>query len=86
MLLESPNWASRLRRTRGARWIDLRPLEHVVHWTPETLGATLRRAGLEPVSVRTLTWRSELHTPLEAATDIARPGLGMVVWAVARVR
>jgi SAM-dependent methyltransferase len=110
VLVESPNWASRLRHKRGPRWNDLRPLEHVVHWTPATLTATLRRAGLEPVSVRTLTWRSELHTPLEAAADVARPGLarlpsplslhaasvarrfdqrrglGMVVWAVARVR
>jgi SAM-dependent methyltransferase len=75
VLIESPNWASRLRRTHGPRWTHLRPLEHVVHWTPETLGATLRRAGLEPVSVRTLTWRSELHTPTEAAADVARPWL-----------
>ena len=110
MVLESPNWASRLRRERGPRWTDLRPLEHVVHWTPDTLEAALRRAALEPVAVRTLTWRSKSHTPLEAAADVARPwlgklpspvslraasvarrfdqrrGLGMVVWAVARVR
>jgi SAM-dependent methyltransferase len=75
VVVESPNWASRLRRRRGPRWTDLRPLEHVVHWTPDTLGATLRRAGLEPVAVRTLTWSSGLHTPLEAAADIARPRL-----------
>jgi 2-polyprenyl-3-methyl-5-hydroxy-6-metoxy-1,4-benzoquinol methylase len=109
LFLESPNWASRSRRTQGPRWTHLRPLEHAVHWTPKTLRTTLERAGLEPVSVRTLTWRSELHTPLEAAADVARPwlaglpspvslraasvarrfderrGLGMVVWAVARV-
>lgn len=75
VVVESPNWASRLRRERGPRWADLRPMEHLVHWTPDTLGATLRRAGLEPIAVRTLTWRSELHTPLEAAADIARPRL-----------
>jgi SAM-dependent methyltransferase len=75
VVVESPNWASRLRRERGTRWADLRPLEHLVHWTPDTLGATLRRAGLEPIAVRTLTWRSALHTPLEAAADIARPPL-----------
>jgi SAM-dependent methyltransferase len=75
VVVESPNWASRLRREHGPRWADLRPMEHLVHWTPDTLGATLRRAGLEPVAVRTLTWRSALHTPLEAAADIGRPWL-----------
>ncbi|MEA2226862.1 MAG: hypothetical protein QOF04_492 [Solirubrobacteraceae bacterium] len=75
LLVESPNWASRLRRERGPGWADLRPMEHLVHWTPDTLGATLQRTGLEPVAVRTLTWGSALHTPIEAAADIARPRL-----------
>jgi 2-polyprenyl-3-methyl-5-hydroxy-6-metoxy-1,4-benzoquinol methylase len=75
LLVESPNWASRLRRVRGPHWTDLRPMEHLVHWTPETLTATLGRARVEPVAVRTMTWRATLHTPVEAATDIARPWL-----------
>lgn len=75
VVVESPNWASRLRREHGPRWVHLRPMEHLVHWTPDTVAATFRRAGLEPVAVRTPTWRSALHTPHEAAADIGRPWL-----------
>jgi SAM-dependent methyltransferase len=51
--VEVPNWRSVHRRSAGADWIYLRPLEHIAHYTPDTLAATLRRAGLEPILVRT---------------------------------
>jgi SAM-dependent methyltransferase len=75
VVIEVPNWASRARRADGPRWVLLGPLEHVVHWTPDTLAAALRRAGLEPVAMRTPTWPCALHTPLEAAADVGRPRL-----------
>lgn len=53
VMVEVPNWDSRWRRRLGPRWSSLRPLEHLGHYTPETMAATMRRAGLEPVDVST---------------------------------
>jgi 2-polyprenyl-3-methyl-5-hydroxy-6-metoxy-1,4-benzoquinol methylase len=52
--VEVPNWRHRLRRARGPDWEQLRPLEHVVHFSPSTLSRTMRRAGLHP-RVQTVT-------------------------------
>lgn len=52
--VEVPNWRHRLRRARGADWDQLCPLEHVVHFSPQTLSRTMRRAGLNP-RVQTVT-------------------------------
>lgn len=73
--VESPNYASRLRRRQGARWVHLRPLEHLVHFTPDTLRATLEGAGLDPVLITTPTWVVDDHTLDEAAAELAEPRL-----------
>ena len=72
VVVESPNWASVLRRRSGARWIHLRPLEHLVHFTPETVGLAMRRAGLEPVRTGTSSYLSRLHTLDDATSSLAR--------------
>jgi SAM-dependent methyltransferase len=51
VVVETPNYASRLRRVQGERWLHLRPLEHLVHFTPQTMRARARGAGLEPLRV-----------------------------------
>jgi 2-polyprenyl-3-methyl-5-hydroxy-6-metoxy-1,4-benzoquinol methylase len=53
VFIEVPNWRSMQRRNAGGQWIGLRPLEHVSHFTPNTIGDAMRRAGL--VEVRTMT-------------------------------
>jgi SAM-dependent methyltransferase len=53
VVIEVPNWRSVNRRVSGSSWIHLRPLEHLAHYSPKTLAATLRRAGLEPAEVHT---------------------------------
>jgi SAM-dependent methyltransferase len=53
VVVEVPNWHSFHRRNAGPGWNGLRPLEHVAHYGPATMRATLRRAGLTPVAVRT---------------------------------
>lgn len=59
--IEVPNWRSFARRNSGDQWMHLRPLEHLAHYEPRTLAATLERAGLEPVVVKTPTylWREQ---------------------------
>lgn len=52
LAVEVPNFASVQRRRRGCHWRHLRPLEHLVHFEPATLAATLLKAGVEPLAVR----------------------------------
>jgi 2-polyprenyl-3-methyl-5-hydroxy-6-metoxy-1,4-benzoquinol methylase len=73
VVVETPNYASRLRRVRGRRWLHLRPLEHLVHFTPQTMRAAFAGAGLEPVAVTTPTWIVGEHTRDELAAELALP-------------
>ena len=73
VVVETPNYASRLRRVRGERWLHLRPLEHLVHFTPPTMRAALEAAGLEPLRVTTPTWIVDEHTRDELAAELALP-------------
>jgi 2-polyprenyl-3-methyl-5-hydroxy-6-metoxy-1,4-benzoquinol methylase len=73
--VEVPNFASALRHATGDRWPHLRPLEHLVHFTPATLRAALAGAGLEPVTVVSRTWAAPLQTLDEALADLALPRL-----------
>ena len=72
--VEVPNFRSFNRRAYRSDWPFLRPLEHIVHFTPDTLAATLRRAGLEPVSVRTKSYLWHDHSLDEALADLGRSG------------
>jgi SAM-dependent methyltransferase len=71
--VEVPNWRSFHRRNNGPHWPGLRPLEHVAHYEPRTLDATLRRAGLVPRSVRAIGFLWEGQTLDQALADLARP-------------
>ena len=73
VVVETPNYASRLRRVRGERWLHLRPLEHLVHFTPATMRGALAGTGLEPLRVMTPTWIVREHTPEELAAELALP-------------
>ncbi|HVT16751.1 MAG TPA: class I SAM-dependent methyltransferase [Thermoanaerobaculia bacterium] len=74
LLIEVPNFASLASRTHGPRWRDLRPEQHVFHYTPATLRGLVEWAGLRVVRVYTL-WES-LWT-LRTALDTVRllPGV-----------
>jgi SAM-dependent methyltransferase len=71
VVVETPNYASLLRRRHGPGWIHLRPLEHLVHFTPQTMRGALAGAGLDPVRVVTPTWIVDAHTPAELASELA---------------
>lgn len=75
VMVEVPNWASRWRVVHGGRWPSLRPLEHLAHHTPATLDATLRRAGLAPVSITTPIYRSREETLDETLHNLGRKDL-----------
>lgn len=71
LVVEVPNWRSVHRRAYGAQWPQLRPLEHVAHYSPHTLAATLRRAGLEPVQVHTPGFLWEKQSLAHMLNDVA---------------
>jgi 2-polyprenyl-3-methyl-5-hydroxy-6-metoxy-1,4-benzoquinol methylase len=83
VVVETPNYASRLRRVQGERWLHLRPLEHLVHFTPQTMRAAIAGAGLEPIRVTSPTWIVCAHTRDELAADLALPR-GLAIYPVAR--
>ena len=46
LLVEVPNFDSLAARVYGPRWRDLRPEQHVFHYTPHVLAAVVEAAGL----------------------------------------
>lgn len=76
VVVEVPNFDSRLRKRRGGAWSHLRPLEHINHFTPRTLEASLRGAGLEPVAIATPTWVTPPQTLEQALLDLGLDGRG----------
>lgn len=84
VVIEVPNFGSVLRRRSGVDWVHLRPLEHLIYHSPETLERCLWRSGLEPVAVRTRTWLSPPQILDDALADLARPRLGPARSLVAR--
>jgi SAM-dependent methyltransferase len=61
VVIEVPNFRSMHRRGYGAEWPGLRPLEHICHFSPATMRATMRRAGLHPTRIHTpgFLWRGQ---------------------------
>lgn len=54
LLIEVPNFASLGSRVHGPAWKDLRPDQHVLHYTPETLGRLVEQAGFKIHRIYTL--------------------------------
>ena len=82
VVVETPNYASLLRRRHGSNWIHLRPLEHLAHFTPQTMRGAFAGAGLDPVRITTPTWIVGEHTAEELAAELAlRRPLGARVLA-----
>lgn len=73
LAIESPNWSSVQRVAYGSSWTALRPLEHLIHLTPDSLRKAFVNAGLEPVAIRTPSHLDEVHTLDEALEALGRP-------------
>jgi SAM-dependent methyltransferase len=73
VVVEVPNWHSLQRRRLRERWPALRPGEHLVHFTPQTLRATLSASGIVPVTVRSPVYVGAPQHLEQALWDLARP-------------
>ena len=74
VVIEVPNWRSYQRQQMREHWIGLRPLEHLVHFTPQTLPRTIQAAGLDPVMVRSPTYLGTPQGLDNALDDLCRHG------------
>jgi 2-polyprenyl-3-methyl-5-hydroxy-6-metoxy-1,4-benzoquinol methylase len=72
--IEVPNFRSVQRRRLREHWSGLRPREHLVHYTPDTLARTLRAVGIEPVMVRSPAYLGPPQTLDHMLTDLVRHG------------
>ena len=72
VLIEVPNLASDDRTHTGPAWRGLRPVEHLVQFTPTTLRGAFERAGLTPVNVTTRSWLHPMQSLDEACDDLGR--------------
>lgn len=71
VVIEVPNFGSVQRRRKREQWGDLRPLQHVVHFTPATLKRTLSASGLEPMLIRTPSYVGPPQNLAHAVGDLA---------------
>jgi 2-polyprenyl-3-methyl-5-hydroxy-6-metoxy-1,4-benzoquinol methylase len=74
VVVEVPNWRGVPRRRLGAGWRDLRPGEHLAHFTPRTLAAVMRASGIAPVTTRTPAYVGPPQTLDHALADLVRHG------------
>lgn len=87
VVVEVPNWQGVKRRRLGADWHDLRPGEHLVHFTPKTLDAVMRAAGITPIARRTPAYIGPPQTLDHALADLVRHGrYRRLVQPLSRVR
>lgn len=87
IVLEVPNWHGVARRRLGADWYHLRPGEHLVHYTPRTLGEVMRACGITPLALRTPAYIGPPQTLDQALTDLVRHGrYRRLVQPLSRVR
>jgi 2-polyprenyl-3-methyl-5-hydroxy-6-metoxy-1,4-benzoquinol methylase len=71
--IEVPNFSAIQRRRFRERWSGLRPREHLVHFTRDTLKRTLHSVGIEPVVARCPTYLGPPQNLEHALGDLARP-------------
>jgi 2-polyprenyl-3-methyl-5-hydroxy-6-metoxy-1,4-benzoquinol methylase len=74
IVIEVPNWRSVQRRRLREDWPGLRPLEHLVHFTPATLERTMRSVGLDPVLARSPAYIGPPQSLEHALNDLVRHG------------
>jgi SAM-dependent methyltransferase len=84
VVIEVPNWTSVDRERHGPSWSALRPLEHIGHYSPDTLERTFRGAGLEPVAVRSMGFLWEKQSLGERLDNLGRRRLWPVLRPLSR--
>ena len=72
--IEVPNFKSVQRRRLKEHWPGLRPHEHLVHYTPQTLSRTMRSVGLEPVLIRSPAYVGPPQSLQDSLNDVVRHG------------
>jgi 2-polyprenyl-3-methyl-5-hydroxy-6-metoxy-1,4-benzoquinol methylase len=69
IILNVPNFASWQSRFGGSNWFHLDPPRHLTHFTPETLAATLQRAGLKLADVNFVSFEHDPYGWVESSIN-----------------
>jgi SAM-dependent methyltransferase len=74
IVIEVPNFdgRARLRSEQFNGWRHLRPLEHINHFTPQTLRQAFTRADLAALAATTPTYTGPPQTPQQGLDDLVR--------------
>ncbi len=70
LIANVPNFASWQSRFARSRWMHLDVPRHLVHYTPHTLAATLRRAGLTISAMRFTSWEHDPFGWMESTISL----------------
>jgi SAM-dependent methyltransferase len=65
VVVEVPNFKSIDRRRMGAEWRGLCPLQHITHFTPDTLRRALEAGSLDVTAIRSPTWAEPPQRPYD---------------------
>ena len=71
LIVNVPNFGSWQARFAGANWVHLDVPRHLVHYTPQTVAATLERAGLEVSDFRSVSIEHDPYGWVESASNRA---------------
>lgn len=74
VVVEVPNFRSVQRRRLREHWSALRPHEHIVHFTPDTLRRTLRSVAITPVMTRSPAYLGPPQNLEQMLSDLVRLG------------
>jgi SAM-dependent methyltransferase len=69
LIINVPNFASWQSRAAGSKWFHLDTPRHLIHFTPQTLAATLERAGLRLTGVRFVSLEHDPYGWVESAIN-----------------
>lgn len=73
VMVECPNWGSVQRVVTGGSWMGLRPREHLVHFTRDSIRTAFERAGLEVLAIRSISHLDPEQTLDEQLETLGRP-------------
>jgi len=69
VIVNVPNFSSWQSRFAGSKWLHLDAPRHLVHFTPQTLAATLERAGLKLTDLRFASLEHDPYGWVESAIN-----------------
>lgn len=82
--LTTPNAHSLSAKLMGRHWYHLKPSEHLLYFTPETIRSMLERTGFEVIAIKAMPTYMRIHDIFLRLERYSRKGAKFLMW-LARV-